>query len=261
MLAVQFQRLLHSKFFYISILIGSIITILHYIQTGATVGEGSIIPESAYLLWMNSSISEITDLFLMLLPILAVMPFSTQLIEDKKTNYHLLMIMRTSKKKYLFTILITSSVAGFLAIVIPIVINFFLFTLTFPAIPPDPFIYYTEGLFSFETFFYNWQLNYPLIHSIFYIFLSGLVGSVFAIFSVGLCLYFRFTLIVLAIPIVISLLFSLCGEFLELSLSPINFLDMSSTLPVSPWSVFIFCSVMCVSTLLLIIVGGRKLDK
>ncbi|PAD39523.1 hypothetical protein CHH53_04745 [Terribacillus sp. 7520-G] len=93
LLAVQFSRLLHSKFFYISILIGCFITMAHFLQTTSiSTNETSIIPNSAYLLWLNVSMSEIVNMFFMMLPILAVLPFSTQLLIDKKTKYHHLMI-------------------------------------------------------------------------------------------------------------------------------------------------------------------------
>ncbi|WP_243292947.1 hypothetical protein [Bacillus sp. FJAT-47783] len=271
MIAIQFQRLLHSKFFYIGLIIGSLITVLHYFQTTMTIiggekaaalyGKQSIIPDSAYLLWLNASMSEMTDLFFMLLPILAVLPFSIQLLTDKKVNYHQLMMMRSGKYTYLFSMLFISAVAGFLVIVIPILINFLLFSLTFPAISPNPFIYYTYGIYSFKTLFISLQLNYPLMHTLFYILLSGFIGSLFAIFSSVLCLYFRFTLIVLATPVFISLLISVCSEFFHIALSPINFLDMSSVLPVYPWSVLLFCISMIICTLILLIIGVRNLDR
>jgi hypothetical protein len=271
LIAIQFQRLLHSKYFYISLIIGSLITVSHYLQTVLTIisgekaaalyGKQMTIPDSAYLLWLNASMSQITDMFFMLLPILAVLPFSIQLVVDKKANYYQLMMMRSGKYKYLLSMLIISGVGGFLVIVIPLLINFLLFSLTFPAISPDPFVYYINGLFSFKTLFFYLQLNYPLIHTLFYILLSGVIGSLFAIFALVLCLYFRFTLIVLVIPVIISILISVCSEIFHIGLSPLNFLDMSTGVPVYLWAVLVFCFCMIICTSILLIIGGRKLDR
>ncbi|WP_382360273.1 hypothetical protein [Lentibacillus kimchii] len=195
----------------------------------------------------------------MLVPILAALPFSTQFLVDRKTNYYELMMMRSGKYKYLFSMLAVSAFAGFLAIAIPLLINFLLFSLTFPAIHPDPFVYYTQGLFSFKTLFYSLQLNFPLIHTLFYIFLSGIIGSLFAVFSAALCLHIRFSLISLVIPVIISILISGLSELVEVGLSPIDFLDMNATAPVYLWCIALFGILMIMLTFILAIIGVRRL--
>lgn len=270
MIAIQFQRLLHSKYFYISLIIGSLISVFHYFQTTLTIiggekaeelyGKQVTIPDSAYLLWLNASMSEITDMFFMLLPILAVLPFSIQLLVDKKANYYQLMMMRSGKYQYLFSMIIISGIGGFLVIVIPLLLNFLLFSLTFPAISPDPFVYYVYGIFSFNTLFFNFQLNNPLIHTLIYILLSGFIGSLFASLALVLGLFFRFTLIVLVFPVVINILISFSGEFLNIGISPMIFLDMSNRVPVNLWGVLLFCLCMIICSAILFFIGGKKLD-
>jgi len=266
LIVVQFQRLIHSKFFYISLLVGSIITISQYVQTAWTIirgealyGKASTIPDSAYLLWLNTSLSEITNLFLMLLPVLAVLPYSLQLLVDKKTNYSQLMIMKSGKYKYLFSMLTMSAFSGFLVVAIPIFVNFLLFSLTFPAISPNPFVYYIYGIDAYDTLFFNLRLNAPLIHTMIYIFLSGLVGSLFAVFTTTLCLYFRYTLIILAIPLFINLLISVVDESFTMAVSPLNFLKMTVSLPVHLWDVLLFALLMIFLTCILLGIGVRRL--
>jgi hypothetical protein len=264
LLIVQFKRLLNNRLFYISLFLGSIITVLHYLQITMNIyGNQLSIPDSAYLLWLNSNsrLSDITKLFFILLPILAVLPFSIQLLIDKKTNYYQLIMIKSGKYKYLLSMLTISSIGGFLVIAIPISINFLLFSITFPYITPDPFIYYTDGLSSYKTLFFYLQLNYPLIHTLIYILLSGIVGSIFALFAAVLCLYLRFSLIILVTPLFINLLMSFLGEFFGVSLSPIYFLEMSSELPVYLWSVLVYCSFMIICTIILFIIGVRRLEK
>lgn len=265
LLAVQVKRLFYSKLFYISLLIGSAITIAQYIQMTTIIFSSekmvkSIIPDSTYLLWLNINLSELTNLFFMLLPILAVLPFSIQLLVDKKTNYSQFMIMKSGKYTYLFSMIIVSSISGFLVIFLPILINFFLFSLTFPAISPSPFIYYMYGLDWFDTLFYELHLSYPLIHALFYIFLSGLIGSLFAALATTLCLFFRYTLIILTIPLIINLITSLLSEFFEIGISPMLFLNMTSSVPIYLWSTLMFCCFMIVCTLILLSIGVRRLE-
>lgn len=267
MLKVQFQRLLQSKYLYISLILGCVLTTLHYFQIMRTLVYNdmsdlnkSVIPETAYLLWLNSNGTEVANLFLFILPVLAILPFGTQLLSDIKANYHQLMIMRSSKFMYLQSMVMISAVGGFMVIVIPLALNFLLFILTFPAISPDPFIYYMDGVYSFKTLFFTWQLNHPFLHTLFYIFLSGVSGGLFASLAASLALYFKFSILLLVTPLFFSLLFSALSELLDLAIAPMKFLDISSRMPVELWGVGLFAFVSVLCTGILLFLGGRKLN-
>lgn len=264
MIGIQFQRLLHSTNFYLSLGIASLLAITQYIVAAVPLLDGmdssTIIPPSAYLLWLNSSISEITNLFLLILPILAIVPFSMQLLVDKKSKYYQLMMMRSGKFNYLFSMVAVSSLAGFIVIAIPLLLNFFLFSLTFMAIPPNPIIHYVDGIYGFKTLFFSLQLNHPLLHILLYIFLSGVVGSLYACLATTFALFFNFSLIVLVIPMIFHLIVHVVNEPINVAISPINFLNISSRVPVHLWSVSLFCVFVLLCIIILFVIGGKKLD-
>ncbi|MFC4387880.1 hypothetical protein ACFOZ1_08655 [Gracilibacillus marinus] len=271
MLSVQFKRLFYSKYFYLSLIIGSLIAIFQYAQITSMVfadlkdralsGHSPAIPDSSYLLWMYSSLSEIANLSLVLLPILAVIPYGIQLLTDRKTNYAQLMIMKAGKHRYLFSMLAVSAAAGFLVIVLPLLLNFLLFAITFPSIAPNQFLYYMYSPGSYQVLFFDLHQSFPFLHTMIYITLAGLVGGFFAMFATSLGLIVRFQLLLVVVPLLFTFILSMIDEFLQLSLAPYDFLHMVNALPTELFYVYIFFGLLLLGTAAFYGIGVRNIGK
>ena len=230
MVRVHFMRLIESKSLYFSLLIGLLITTGQYVFVSLDVRSFTqgVIPKSSYLTWLGANgFDQITTIFLFILPILAALPYGAQLQSDIHYGYYELSSSKISKRKYLSSIYIVNAIAGFLAIIIPVMFNFFLHSLTYKAIVPNPMLYYGYVPEQNTTLSNYLFFNHPFINTLMYIVLFGLVGSAMAMLSLSSGFFTKKKLIIFSIPFAFQLILFILPT--DISLNPMEFLPSVST--------------------------------
>lgn len=251
MVRVHLQRLFENRAFYVSLFIGICLTTSQFIFSvinSNSFPSGSI-PKSSYLTWLGANgFDTATTIYLFLLTLLAAIPYGAQLYIDKKTGYYELVISKSSKLKYHSSIATVNFIAGWLVVSLPVLFNFYLHSLKFRAIKPNPVLYYDKVPGEFSTLFYNLFNEHPLIHTVIYIGLFGLVGSMMAAVSLASSLVIQKKIFIYATPFIFQLL--LFSFPISISLNPMEFLLTVSTSVVQLKGVcifFILSTLLCSS--------------
>jgi hypothetical protein len=258
-LRVHFIRLLESPYLYFSILIGIIITTFQYILSLGFLSYSDI-PMSSYLTWLSSTgFNPMTSIFLLILPILAALPYGAQLRLDVKTGYFDLSIHKSTRGKYYTSIYLINAFAGFFVILVPVTWNFLLHSLTYKAITPNPMLYYSHVPESRTTLFYHLFFNFPVVNTIIYILLFGLVGSVMATLALSSGFFAKNKLIIFSIPFVFQLFLSLLPS--GLFINPQDFLLSVSISVVQLGGVIKFFLVTLFLTSIVFFLGKIKYEK
>jgi hypothetical protein len=186
-----------------------------------------VVPASSYLSWISAKGNDISSYFYFLIfPFLAALPYSGQLHTDIHSGYYELAISKSSKYNYYISMIGVNVIAGFIVVSLPVLINFYLHCLSFKAIPPHPALYYGDVVLDNQsTLFYELFQTQPLLTTLIYIVLFGLVGSMMALTALASSLVIKKKIIIYAVPfiyqlllsIVPSLVYSYPGRFLQIT--------------------------------------------
>lgn len=191
MIITECSRAFREKGFWLSLCAGMAISLKHAFthltrgsqMMGEAVGSmGAHYTGSAYGQWMAMDISEPEiGLFLFLVPLLATLPYAMSYNKDRSAGYYAQLVSRGGLKEYLIGKYVAVFVSGFIVVVIPLLINFLLVTLDTPL--RVPLVISSSALGTREFGLIKLYFHHPLLFTLFYIFLDGLWGGVFALAS------------------------------------------------------------------------------
>jgi len=88
-----------------------------------------------------------TDLFFLVLPLLAVIPYSWSLASEEKSGYFQQVVTRCSRRHYFTAKSIATFLSGALVITIPVIVNFIILACVFPFYVPDVMESIYHGVF------------------------------------------------------------------------------------------------------------------
>lgn len=150
MFRIEMNRLFKSRGLYISLLIGCGLALWHFFRWIAPVSRSwdmlnaygkstGFTLESAYEVWMHSSFFPTPSfLFLMVLPILAVLPYGLTYDNDRKSGWIKNIYVRAERKRYMKVKLGLAFLSGMLVIMLPLLFNFMLAAASLPLKAPQP---------------------------------------------------------------------------------------------------------------------------
>ena len=190
------KRILHEKNFYISIIVGSAIAILHIIRDVLPYTDPSL-GHCVYTKWIESySISTFTSLLFMLMPILSGMVFSHVYRKDISKNYFHIINSKGKSKNYSRCLFICF-------LLLPNrKINFLLDSSN--AIP----------LIGKTSLFPELYYSHPLLHVFIYITLDFLVAAVFASLALAFSLFIKNQFIIWISPFIFCYIYNSIVTFL-----------------------------------------------
>lgn len=211
-----FRERISKKNFYISLLIGCIIS-LYQIQESINPKFQNIFFDSPYTKWISIDSFHISpQLFFLLISIISSIACSMILREDVDNGlFHKLKI----KKKFSTIItgyFFTAFIIGFLIVLIPLILNFICYLTILPNLIPNPLINSNILVIKDNTLLFDLYYSHPEIHVIISILFTSLWGGLFSMFAMvnslilknkylGLCSGFILQMILMLINTVIKL--------------------------------------------------------
>ena len=186
MIKTELERAFKSWGLWISLLIGTGISVAQFVTRVIPAAieplrlympdNATVMPISAFQMWIGNGTSFEYALFIRIVPILAAMPYAVTYLSDIKTGIIKNYVTRTSKFNYLFAKYIAVFVSGGVAVVFPLLINYI------ASISVLPSLVWPIGVFA-PSPAHMWSAIYfthPHIYMIMYMLLLFVCGGLMA---------------------------------------------------------------------------------
>lgn len=198
-LKLEIKKAFRNKFFWISILIGSLITLLsfipnvnYYFQNVANIQNGitdtGIISDphacinTVFNSWIGGEPFSLgTSIYFFVFPLLTALPYGWSYSEEKQNGYRRLMVTKTGKKAYYTAKYLAVFLSGGVAMIFPLLLNFWMVSLVIPAVLPDvtACIYYAVFGSSFlAELYYTVPFLYVTLYMVIDFLFCGLLACV-----------------------------------------------------------------------------------
>ncbi len=182
---------------------------------------------SSYDNFIFFNLNSISNILILIFPILSVLSYSDSYLEDIHSGLIKYIYTRYSKNKYLACKFVANFIAGGLAFVIPLIINFIILILSYPSLPTHSILgkqtILCGGLFA--SLFYA----HPIIYIGMWLVIYFMYAGAFASIALGISTIIRNKFVVLFIPF---LLCNVIGIVLDVMnkyyYSPLSFLYLST---------------------------------
>lgn len=181
-------RAFHGPGFRLSIGLGSVFAVCQVIQMYVPVDGGFSYPTSLYEMWIGGEwASYASALLFLFLPLLATLPFSSALAEDRKSGYILQLLIRQDRHTVFWKYASTAFATGLIASICPFLENLLISAAIYPALVPQSSTYtFSPSLrgFMVEIFY-----SQPLLYCLLYILLIGIFFGALACLGMSLCFF------------------------------------------------------------------------
>lgn len=272
----EIKRSIKNKFFYISCIIGIILSLIcvfeavkDYSDYAVSLEEveminlNPLVPTlSAYTLWIGGGESNLysTMMFLML-PLLVSLPYAWSYCSDRKNGYLKKAVNEIGSLKYNLSKYVATFISSGLVIAIPLIINLLSVLMFVPAITPDSVydIYY--GVFSYNFLgdvFYTVPILYDLIYILMIFLFCGLIGCLGYSFAV----LFKSRILAVISPSALLLLIHYKKQYIgsfDFEISAISFLSSATNLFYNIKTVIIEAVILFVFTFIICVLRKEKI--
>ena len=208
----EFERMLHSKMLYVTLVIELGITLMHFIdevipKAGNILeyftGSSASYPYSVFDSWIGirGGTNSYMLAYIYLFPIFAALPYGVSFYQDMKSGYIKQLYTRTSRRKVHAARYIVTFVSGGCTVIIPLIINLLLTMAVLPSLKPA-----YNGLFplrsasAFGVLFYT----YPYLYTLLYMFIYFIFAGGFATLCLALSYYIENVFLISIFPFVLS---------------------------------------------------------
>jgi hypothetical protein len=237
MFKIEMSRAFNNKFFFLSIIIGSIITVSHLFQyvipyartldQYVALNKPMMFPGELFSSWLGgNSYNMQAFLYYLLIPILATIPFADSFFLDKKKGFIKNVLIRTNRSNYYISKFIVTFIVGGCAVLLPLLLNFGVASLLLPSMLPQP----TSG-FDFlnaSSMWSNLYFSHPFIYVFSYMTIDFVFSGVVATIALAISFYVEHRFVVVISPFLLYLFtFSLFNLLGTVELEAINFLQPS----------------------------------
>ncbi|WP_346930172.1 hypothetical protein [Clostridium sp.] len=265
MLRIELKRAFKRKTFLFALLVGIMFCVLDNIESNyyniiqAYSGYNNYFNEflksaveSPYYSFALFSTTELSSIFIMIMPILTAISYSDSYLEDVNSGFLKNILLRCSKRKYLQSKFLANFIISGITISIPLLIQLLLLLATQPNIKPEK-LYNAMIIGGLNLDMY---LNQPLLYTLIWIFISFMFAGAISSIALGFSIIIRNKFVVLIAPfisvLVIHLLFDIIGLY---EYSVLGFLH----LPVkpNPTDMLITFIVMLMAAYLPFYFGGK----
>lgn len=222
-LKTEICRSFSNKRYLISLLIASAIVIWYSLDyLSFHIGENAAFTtenfpmnylKTSYEHWLGIEYMAIQQyVFLLLLPILAVLPFGSSLYSDMKQGYAKNICIRTKKSHYIISKYIAVFISGGSVCAFPLILSFLISSAFLPSVMPQA-TYWLTNVFGEK-----WSallFTYPLAYVSLYIILTFVVSGFIACFALGISYISDKSFLPLVFPFFIYIFISLLCELLK----------------------------------------------
>lgn len=236
----EIKRMLKNPGFYIALLIGMIVSAVHWIVLVVPCARGMdkymsmdfalTYPPNLYNNWICEGNNMYSYLYFLILPIMVTLPYATTFFSD--VNNHLIEFIctRAAKRQYLYAKFTAVFLSGGIVSCLPLVFNILLCMAVVPVIKPEA-ADSTSNMVpkgSFSTLLFSHPAVYIAISLIVIFIFSGAL----AVFALNVAFYSNHIFTVLLAPLVLNVFLSALFQLLNLqSWEPSNFINPAYNSP------------------------------
>lgn len=263
MMRLEIHKALRNKLFYGSILIGCAITMLSLVyNTGIYQADFATVNGSASNLNPMQAVNSLfnrwiggepfslgSSIYFFVFPLLVAIPYGWSYCEEKQCGYIRMMVVRSGKRDYFLSKYIAVFISGGLAMVIPLLFNFYLTSLFIPAAMPNPMYCTNNGIF-FNSLMSMLYYSMPFLYVFLYLCIDFLFCGLIACISFGVTSFVRHRPIVVILPLFFLLGFHYSRQFffttptvIYKEISPMFFLHPVAAIYNASWAVIIIEAV------------------
>lgn len=226
---IELKRAIVNSRFFLALIIG--IILCYYGLTDYFMFKPESFPKNvvnAYRGWFTALGQGTRSFFLYAVVIIATVPFSYSYIEDKNSGYLKNILYRIEYKKYFKSKLLANSIAGGLALFIPVVVLFIICSIKYPVaifiIPGTSSVegFYPDGIFASQYAFH--PFNY-ILYNFINVFV---VGFIYSLFGMAVSMFTNKKISAVLIPSIIYIAINMFTDFIEKD-------QYSSFASVFPW--------------------------
>lgn len=273
---MEIRKALRNKFFYISILIGCVITMfslaynieIYQVDMANQTGTSNPMYGASNLFnrWIGGEPFSLgTAAYFFLFPLLVSVPYGWSYCEEKQSGYVRLVAVYSGKSRYFLSKYAAVWLSGGLAMIVPLIFNFSLSLLFFPVVMPDPVYCTSNGVFygSFLSIIYY---SNPFLYVFLYLCIDFIFAGLIACIGYVVSCFSRHRVAAMIMPMLLLLAVNYSRQFLYTSngifykeISPLYFLR-----PVESWSsasgkvILIEMVILFAATFFLIMIWERK---
>lgn len=186
-LKLELKKAFKNKFFWISVVLGCLITLLsfehmvnmYYEGMSAISGNSTDIIYDPHIgintvfnCWIGGEPFSLgSSIYFFVFPLLIALPYGWSYSEERKCGYRRMMIAKTGKKKYYCAKYVAVFLSGGVAMVLPLIFNFWMTLLVVPAILPDVTMNMFYGVFG-GSFLAELYYTVPFLYVAIYLFID-----------------------------------------------------------------------------------------
>ena len=241
-LKIELSRAFRGKNFIITVILGSIITMVHFIlytlpmavPAGVTAQNYTgLYPPTVFNEWIGGQGLFLTaTLYFFVLPLIASIPYGDSYYLENKSGYTKNIFLRIDKKYYFISKYIAVFLSAGTAITIPLLLNLMVTMATFPSVFPDinaP-VFMMSSSCMWASMFYSAPYGY--IFS--YLLLDFVFSGLFATISLVAGLWMHHHLGVLLAPFLFFLIIYFTINFMSIYFQFLNTLNPGAFLNPTP---------------------------
>lgn len=204
MFRAEWNRMISQKELWIVIAIGCCITLWHFYQYVWKMGvvidpyPYQEIPNGLYKSWIGASeFSMQTNWYYLIFPLIAVLGYAGTCFDDKKHGYRNLVLLRSGKRTYFHVKAFVVFLSGGIAVSIPLLLNFVLTAMKYPALYPDSFESFGPSIKCVGSFLFY---RHPLVYILLYLLFDFIIAGLFCVLTMILCEKAEYKFIALLLP-------------------------------------------------------------
>ena len=202
----ELYRAFHSRTFLISLLIGSVICALDLIMFSILVGFGGRYLAQA---WIGTDyLFAYNQMFYILLPVLACLPYGGSLYTDIKTGYDKNICVKSSRLNYAFAKSVSVFLSGFVSVCLPLAMNLFIAAGLYPNFIPERLNATSIPLDDVYLFAAIYD-KHPAIYCLIYILVDSLFAGAMALTSLSLTVKVKSSFTAVVTPMVLFFMFDI----------------------------------------------------
>lgn len=227
MLKVEFKRALMDKRFIVSIIIGVVFCVLNTLKYdyGYIINpylndkyfyndfiKNSLV--SAYDNFIMFRLTDIANIFFIVMPILVAIPYSSSYNEDIKSGFSRNIFSRNHKKRYLISKFTVNFVISGLTFAIPLIFNLLVNITTQASINPERL---RSSVLMIGNLFPNMYLNDPLMYTILWIGIYFISAGTISSIALGISSIVRNKFIIVISPFIVVQVIGILFPFMGLN--------------------------------------------
>ena len=207
----ELKKMLASRNWRLTLLLGAVIVIVHFIVIAVYVNEMYYIsvPTSSHPVGLSNisllfcfmpadGMTTTARLFYIVMPVLAAFPFGASLYTERRNGYHRQVLPRIGKKLYLTAKFLVCALSGFMTVFILLTLDVMLCATVCPLVKIsiiDLLSFVGQGSFASSLYY-----NYPALYIIACVLMSSVWGAVCAVTALSSSMFLSNSFLITIFP-------------------------------------------------------------